>query len=376
MNLATDFFQKNFILFCISIVIFLNCIQHFRQLQKVSKYSLMIISGALLLSISRLLEDVGRKYFNIPLITVSAVFGYIIRPAIIFLFLLMSTSYKKKRYWLLSSLLFVNLFIYLLCFIPGVNQAVVRYDFGPVDGEVTFYGGPLRYTSHIVAAFYLFYLLYVSLAQLRAKHFSQGIVLIACVVFVVLAVFFETYFTQEVYMLNSTIGVCCFSYFLYSYAEQHQFDPLTHLFNRETYYRDLKKMDATITAVISFDLNGLKYINDNFGHLEGDKALKTTGEILWACCSKNMYAYRLGGDEFIVLVNHDKEEDVIYAIALMKKEFDKANYHCSIGYSYRRDKGMTFIDMVKDSEKKMYQDKDEYYKTATIERRKAHPTND
>ena len=51
--------------------------------------------------------------------------------------------------------------------------------------------------------------------------------------------------------------------------------------------------------VISVDLDGLKYINDNFGHLEGDSALIAISDFLSQLCGDKLVCARFGGDEFI-----------------------------------------------------------------------------
>ena len=49
------------------------------------------------------------------------------------------------------------------------------------------------------------------------------------------------------------------------------------------------------------DLDGLKYINDTYGHKEGDFAIKSVAEVISASCGPTDICGRLGGDEFVVL---------------------------------------------------------------------------
>ena len=118
-------------------------------------------------------------------------------------------------------------------------------------------------------------------------------------------------------------------------------------------------------------MNGLKYLNDNFGHLEGDKGLKTIAKAIDNNTSRKMYAYRLGGDEFIVIAINETEEKMMKFISDFKKELSATNYYCSIGYAYKNDECNDTDEMMKLSEKRMYADKAEFYKTANIERRKS-----
>ena len=76
-------------------------------------------------------------------------------------------------------------------------------------------------------------------------------------------------------------------------------DNLTQLGNRYALERDVQKMSLDSVSIVSLDLNYLKYTNDTFGHSAGDVLLKAA-----AACISSVYdkVYRVGGDEFIALV--------------------------------------------------------------------------
>ena len=91
-------------------------------------------------------------------------------------------------------------------------------------------------------------------------------------------------------------------------------DSMTGLYNRNGFNTMLPQLideargQKKTMLVIMTDLNGLKYVNDTFGHHEGDNLIKTAGEIIshttvtGACCEKN---FRIGGDEFVKAVYGD-----------------------------------------------------------------------
>ncbi|MBL7260604.1 EAL domain-containing protein [Actinoplanes sp. LDG1-01] len=89
-------------------------------------------------------------------------------------------------------------------------------------------------------------------------------------------------------------------------ARQAFRDPLTGLGNRAMFMDHAKDAlddaDETSTAVILFDLDGFKGINDTYGHAAGDELLKITAERLNANVRANDTVSRLGGDEFVVLL--------------------------------------------------------------------------
>jgi diguanylate cyclase (GGDEF)-like protein len=92
----------------------------------------------------------------------------------------------------------------------------------------------------------------------------------------------------------------------------HQ-DPLVPLANRRGMLRELEMMIArherhgTPAAMLFVDLNDLKMLNDQFGHVGGDAALVSVAERLLAGTRANDLVARLGGDEFCVLLDHADE---------------------------------------------------------------------
>ena len=84
-----------------------------------------------------------------------------------------------------------------------------------------------------------------------------------------------------------------------------------------------------------------------------------------------MYVYRLGGDEYIVLGHNVGEAELSKAVARFKENLAKTPYYCAIGSSFRVDKNEAVENLIKRAEEKMYQDKEEFYKNAKFERRKA-----
>ena len=82
-------------------------------------------------------------------------------------------------------------------------------------------------------------------------------------------------------------------------------DPLTALGNRLSYEQGLTEIDVPASLPISVilgDVNGLKYVNDSMGHATGDAMLRTIARVLRETCPKDAQAYRIGGDEFVLLM--------------------------------------------------------------------------
>ena len=88
-------------------------------------------------------------------------------------------------------------------------------------------------------------------------------------------------------------------------------DALTQTANRYRYQDLLRKLDQKEyypLAVIIGDVNGLKTINDSFGHSVGDEYLKVIASVLVDCCPAGGYVARYGGDEFVTLIPNSSQE--------------------------------------------------------------------
>jgi len=92
-------------------------------------------------------------------------------------------------------------------------------------------------------------------------------------------------------------------------------DVLVPVANRRAFVRELSRAIAATerygakAAVVYFDVNGFKTINDNLGHAAGDAALHHIAKILSASVRETDTVGRLGGDEFGVILSHSEDEE-------------------------------------------------------------------
>ena len=100
------------------------------------------------------------------------------------------------------------------------------------------------------------------------------------------------------------------------------FDSLTGLYNRRFMEEELVRLDTSKElpyTIITADINGLKLVNDVFGHEEGDKILKKAAEIIQKSCRKGDLIARWGEDEFLALlynIGADTAENIIDRIKI------------------------------------------------------------
>ena len=97
-------------------------------------------------------------------------------------------------------------------------------------------------------------------------------------------------------------------YFIYCSEMWNQLDALTGLLNQNSYLNRTAEMSRSGGLLIVFDVDNFKQVNDCYGHLQGDACLAAIAACLkkaYACCG---YCYRIGGDEFCVLLKNTAKE--------------------------------------------------------------------
>ncbi|MCR4794179.1 MAG: GGDEF domain-containing protein [Ruminococcus sp.] len=108
-------------------------------------------------------------------------------------------------------------------------------------------------------------------------------------------------------------------------------DPLCNIYNRNGFIREADKMvkkclDTNQKLLIAFiDMDGLKLINDNFGHKEGDFALQQFANVISECCRGGRICARFGGDEFIIFGENAYDEDIEALESVFHVQLKKMN---------------------------------------------------
>ena len=368
-----DYLISNFALLCICIAMVFIIIYNARGQTRENQYCFLIVVSAFILSIIVMFEQHYKKQTdNVFLPTLFSYLGYIIRPVVVYFFIQL-VGKKIEKQWLFYIPLALNALIYTFALFVNVEplRKLVFYYVLSEDGtEFVFTRGYLNFTAHIIAGLYTVYFLVNVFKKLNSKHKNDCIVLFVCSLFVVGAVILES-LHLALNVLNVTIAISCFFYYLYLYVQQSRLDALTGCLDRKSFYHDSKKFSKNINGVINIDMNGLKAINDNQGHHEGDKAILFISKVIEDSTGKNSYVYRLGGDEFTVILVDGKQEDIDVIIRNIRRILSASSYTVSIGYAYSEKKDMTIDELSKIADEKMYLDKEEFYKNSKMERRKS-----
>ncbi len=148
----------------------------------------------------------------------------------------------------------------------------------------------------------------------------------------------------------------------------NSFDSLTGLYNRRRFEREIDRLSRTSpptdVCLVMCDLDGLKLINDNLGHAQGDLAIFGTAEILRSCMRENDIIARLGGDEFAALMIECSQDIVDSLKERLDRSLEKFNLgnpdlqiDFSLGFSPVFSSSQNFQEMLKQADDRMYQEK-------------------
>ena len=155
-------------------------------------------------------------------------------------------------------------------------------------------------------------------------------------------------------------------------------DVLTKLYNRSFFVDELNRLEhkgpAPVTILI-IDINGLKVVNDQFGHAAGDELLRRAGEVLSKIVEAPCHVARIGGDEFAVLMpalgERDGEELVLAInelVALNNQYYSRFALSLAIGAATSQP-GERLEATVSRADAAMYVQKRAYYVDARYDRR-------
>lgn len=142
-------------------------------------------------------------------------------------------------------------------------------------------------------------------------------------------------------------------------------DKLTGLYNRAYFEEELKRLDTErqlpLTIIIG-DANGLKLVNDAFGHQQGDNLLKEIARVLQDACRDEDMVSRWGGDEFAILLprtSREAGEMVMERIRKKCQEVESLPIPLSIGLGLatKKQQEMETGELIKKAESRMYQNK-------------------
>lgn len=146
--------------------------------------------------------------------------------------------------------------------------------------------------------------------------------------------------------------------------EISRIDQLTQMKNRNAFefeHDSMPNLCKFSLGIVYIDVNGLHEMNNEHGHEFGDKMLKYISSAVKLTFSDEL-TYRIGGDEFVAFVPDKTSEEVELLLHEMVKKIEQENYHVAVGYEISRIRHISLDDLINKAEKKMLNDKNQFYK--------------
>lgn len=159
-------------------------------------------------------------------------------------------------------------------------------------------------------------------------------------------------------------------------AQLAYLDGLTRIGNRTSFQEhlvDLEKIKDEVPGIgiVMFDVNDLKYVNDHMGHHQGDAMLVQSADIIKASFeNKDSMCFRIGGDEFAVLISGERvEEQYEEGVVRFHKKMEEYNalpdkklrisIACGFAMYHEGNRGIKLMDVYQTADKRMYDNKKE-----------------
>lgn len=210
------------------------------------------------------------------------------------------------------------------------NAAFTIYNlFSPVIFSVSadnvYMRGPAFFIPMLTAYFYLTASAYLIVKNRKALKKDIFTAFFIFDIFTIAGGIIQSIF-YGVLLMWSSAAFALVAVYIFIQQRLIQYDTLTGAWSKQTF--DLfsrSEQKDEMSGVIFIDLDNLKQINNNYGHLEGDAALEKTVYLIKQALRKNDIIARFGGDEFVIVARGADEAGLKRITEMIKTEFDDYN---------------------------------------------------
>lgn len=284
---------------------------------------------------------------HITIMKIFSAISFSISGAVTLPFIFVTDVLKKAQRRIIECLALFNV---ILCIVSIFNGCIFRFD---QMGNRSL--GPLAPIPYIFSFIYIAVLLTTAIIKFRLGFKHESVFILTLTVGIVMAVIMNAVFHYK-FLISGMASLSCTFYYMFFTSETLTRDALTDAFNRHSFYNDIKNMSRKQMYVVSIDLNGLKQINDTYGHDAGDKAILAVAESAAEVLPVKCRFYRMGGDEFEVLYPNAVYTDVELTTQQLKEAVHKKGYSIAVGFGEFK-RGMKLDDVLREVDAIMYEDK-------------------
>ena len=359
-----------YVLVVVALIFLLDIVHRSSYISKMknSFYICAIVSNMLVL-IGYVCRELAEAYHSYAIGVFSSIIIYSLSPFIGYCLCLASIKKPGTR---TNILLGIPSFLHaIIAFTsPFTNLSYI------ISSDGMYSRGPLYLLDVILSMIYLLIWVILSFKEYSDVEFKDKLQLLGLFILEIFAVFIQ--------VLNSPIKTTFIGtsfvlllYYAFVIETTGKYDELTGIRNRMFYYYRINDFHKHGNyTVIVYDANGLKQVNDKLGHISGDLMIKTIARTISDTAKPYGSAYRIGGDEFVVLTKDIDEASIISMNNtindLLKKSEKTLGFPISVSWGYcicENNNDISFEEIQKTADSKMYLMKQEFYNQHRNDRR-------
>lgn len=360
-------FTYIYILTATALIVLLTIIRRSNHLdERKNQFIIFAIFSDIVILLGYVGRDLSEQFSNMPLAHISNTLIYLFAPLSMFFLILASTKKRSNITIILTVLESISAFIALSSPFTGW--------FYTISHDVIYSRGPLYFYNEILGI--LFTILWAVYSFIEFRYIEPIDKFYLSEIFILQT---ASIIIQGLYSSYKIIYICgAFSimiYYAFVTEVYGKYDRMTGIRNN-SYYRSviMRNLYTENFSVIMADANGLKGINDSYGHDVGDKFILIVTSAIVKAVGKNGSVYRTGGDEFVIVIkSKDRslvnriDEDIHKNLSEENKNYE-FEISASTGIAVHSEIEL-FTDTVKRADKKMYENKNEYYARTGKDRR-------
>lgn len=237
-----------------------------------------------------------------------------------------------------------------------------------IDGENVYHRGPFFFLS--IAIIYSYFIYTFALICIHQKKMVKEELLPLMIVGIlpVIGGVLQSVF-YGILLMWSCAGFSLVVVYIFLQQRMVHLDDLTGAWTRGTFeysiLRRTKQKRDNAFGLILLDLDGLKQINDKYGHFEGDYVLKTFVQLIKGVLKKTDIIARTGGDEFLIILDCDSGDELERTVGKIRSELKQYNetstkdylLDCSIGAELFREDFKDITQFMRHVDMLMYENK-------------------
>ena len=229
-----------------------------------------------------------------------------------------------------------------------------------VDGQSVYTHGPMYWIYMAVYYLAIFYSVYAVVGSVRRYQYG-GISFLAAILLFTLVGFVFHMVNNRLRLDYLTTAISAIMLYVFTLDMIQQSDALTGLINRRGYENQLDHLEDKC-VILFVDVDQFKHINDTYGHQAGDRCLQTVGTALRDTYSRYGRCYRIGGDEFcVILTRHTQWIQELSDDLLRKMDDARAKDPIvptlSIGYARFDPATQSIVEAIAAADQMMYKNK-------------------